>query len=356
MSSTCNGSGKKVVVALSGGIDSSVSAYLLKKEGFEVVGVTGIMFESEQSNAIALRAKNIADKLGIEHHVLNLSEDFKKNVTDYFENSYRQGFTPNPCIKCNKFIKWGKIFDWAKSEIGADFYATGHYARLVKKDGLYLLYPADDARKDQIYYLFELTQDKLSQTMFPLCGYTKEEIKKTAFELGFAQEKEYKESQDICFIPKTMNTQKYLLERFGKNEGDFVLINNDKRVGIHNGFYQYTIGQRKGVGVAYTEPLYVVDIDADKNIVYLGTREYLYKSELELHDFNFIDTTQGNEFEAYAKIRNNMPYQKVLVKTDGAGNVNLQFETPVSAVTNGQAAVLYDKNDKHLIGGAWIGY
>ena len=346
--------GKKVVVAMSGGIDSSVCAYILKQQGFEVVGVTGKMFNSPASDAICEKAKTVADKLGIEHQVLDLSQDFRTNVIEYFQNSYKKGYTPNPCIKCNKHIKWGKIFNWAMDEIGADFYATGHYAQIINKDNLFFLYPANDERKDQIYYLFELTQSQLARTLFPLSNRTKEEIKNIAFDLGFATKEEYKESQDVCFIPKTTHTQKYLVDLFGKKEGDFVLIDNGKRMGIHTGFYQYTIGQRKGVGIAYTEPLYVVEIDADQNIVYLGTKDKLYKQELKLSGFNLIDTTKGTSFEAYAKIRNNMPLQKVNVELKDEECI-LHFETPVSAITNGQAAVLYDIDDKHLIGGAWIG-
>ncbi len=354
MSSVSENNKKKVAVALSGGIDSSVSAYILKQQEFDGVGITGMVRHSETLEVAAKKAAKIAEKIGIEHHILDLSDKFKQHVIDYFQQTYQRGATPNPCILCNKHIKWGAIFDFAMNTLGCDYYATGHYSKIEQKDGRYLLYPSDDADKDQIYYLFELSQEQLSKTIFPLSGYKKSEIKKIAFELGFADENTYKESQDVCFIPKTTNTQKYLSDLFGKKEGDFVEIHTKKRLGIHNGYYHYTIGQRKGIGIAYSEPLYVVDIDAEENIVYLGTRKDLFVSNLELHNLKFMDTPVNNEFSAFVKIRNNMPQQKAKVIMNGEHDCSIMFENPVSAVTKGQAAVLYDINDGHLIGGTWI--
>ena len=173
---------KKVAVLLSGGVDSSVTAFLLKQQGYEVIAVTGKMFCSSEAQQVVENAKNVADALGIEHFVYDASEEFKTQIIDYFENSYKNGETPNPCIMCNKKIKWGKIFDYAINKLGADYIATGHYADIKEKDGIFYLYPAKDEKKDQLYYLFELNQEQLSRTVFPLCNLEKSEIRKIAQE------------------------------------------------------------------------------------------------------------------------------------------------------------------------------
>ena len=205
--------GKKAVVALSGGVDSSVAAFLLKQQGYEVIGLTGKMTNSPAADSVIENAKNVADSLGIEHYVYDASSLFKENVIDYFENSYRKGQTPNPCIMCNKFIKWGELFDFAVETLGADVYATGHYANIVSKDGMYKLYPASDEHKDQLYFLYKLTQKQLSKTIFPLSGYTKLEVREIAHDYNLPT-KSSKESQDICFIQKPMTSKKYLIDYF----------------------------------------------------------------------------------------------------------------------------------------------
>lgn len=344
---------KTVAVAISGGLDSGVCAYLLKKQGFNVVGVTGIMHSNESTNSIVYKAQKIAELLDIEHHVLNLCEQFKTNVIDYFDESYKKALTPNPCIKCNKHIKWGAIFDWAINERKADFYATGHYAKIKNIDGKFLLYPSAGGLKDQIYYLFELSQEQLRKTIFPLNEYTKAEIKEIGERLGLINKDTYKESQDICFIEKNSSVQRYLCEKYGRTEGDFVDINTGKCLGIHKGYFNYTIGQRKGIGIAHTEPLYVVDTDATKNIVYLGVKSNLFKDELFVPNCVFSDYENQNEFEANVKIRNNMFPRNAKITKSGEG-VLIKFDEPVSAITKGQAAVFYDVVDGHLIGGGWI--
>ncbi len=346
-------SNKKVVVAISGGVDSSVAALLLKQQGYEVIGVTGKMQDDENSNLVAQKAAALAQKLGIEHHVLDLSVDFQKCVIDYFDETYKKAHTPNPCIACNNNIKWGKIFDWAMNEINADFYATGHYAKIMQKNGKYLLYPTKDRAKDQIYYLFELTQEQLAKTLFPLADYTKDEIKNIADENNLVEKNTYKESQDVCFIDKKMTTQRYLADKFGKIRGDFVEINSGKKLGEHNGYYRYTIGQRKGIGIAYTEPLYVVDIDAAKNTVYLGIRGDLFKKSMVIQNPVMHDCEGVKEFDALVKIRNNMYMQEAHI-TQANQSLTISFKEPASAITKGQATVLYDISDGHLIGGGWI--
>lgn len=343
---------KTVAVALSGGLDSSVTALLLKQQGYRVIGITGKMFDSEVSETICKNGKSVADSLGIEHHVVDVCEAFEQNIIKYFENSYKNGQTPNPCIVCNKLIKWGKIFDYAINELGADFYATGHYANIRLENGLYKLYPAKDEHKDQLYFLYRLTQKELSKTLFPLSEYTKGQVRKLAYDFNLPT-KSSKESQDICFIPKPMTSKKYLSERFGNMEGKFVEVPNGKILGVHNGHYQYTIGQRKGIGIAAPYPLYVVDIDAEKNIVYLGKKEDDLKTRFAINDLSFSYPQKEKEFDANVKIRYNMSSKKahIVIINEIA---EITFEQPVNSITSGQAGVIYDLSDGHLIGGGTV--
>ncbi|MDD3238035.1 MAG: tRNA 2-thiouridine(34) synthase MnmA [Candidatus Gastranaerophilales bacterium] len=342
----------KVAVALSGGLDSSVTALLLQKDGYEVVGITAKMVCDENFDEVVKNAKNVADTLGIEHFVLDLSKEFKENVIDYFENSYKNAETPNPCIVCNKAIKWGALLDYSINELHVDFMATGHYAKLKNEDGKYLLYPAQDIKKDQLYYLFDLSQEQLSRTMFPLSAFLKNQVRVLAFENGLPTASA-KESQDICFIKKPMSVKKYILNITEPLKGDFVLEKTGEKIGEHEGFYQYTVGQRKGIGIAYSEPLYVTNLDAEKNIVYLGTNNDLCCHKVLLERFNWHDDSHCVPFEAMVKIRYNMDAQKALV-TRKNECVEITFFEGLSASAKGQAGVVYDMKDGHLIGGGWI--
>ncbi len=345
---------KKVAVGLSGGLDSSVTCFLLKQQGYDVAAITVKMVDDAKFEQIVKNAVAVADKIGIPHYVLDLSKEFKKDVIDYFENSYKNGLTPNPCILCNRTIKWGRLFDYAINVLGCDYVSSGHYARIEDMDGIKKMYPAKDEKKDQQYYLFELDQNHLQKIIFPLSGYTKDEIRKIALDNDLPS-KSSKESQDICFITKPMTTKKYITQKFGTKKGDFVFLKTGKKVGTHEGFYQYTIGQRKGIGIAWEEPLYVVKLDAQKNIVYVGTKEDLLSTELSLHDVKFQYPFEKEEFEANVKIRYNMDSKPARVFVDYKNMTGrVVFDEPVASVTSGQAAVFYDKNDKHLIGGGWI--
>lgn len=345
---------KKVAVGLSGGLDSSVTCFLLKQQGYDVAAITVKMVDDAKFEQIVKNAAAVADKIGIPHYVLDLSNEFKKDVIDYFENSYKNGLTPNPCILCNRTIKWGRLFDYAINVLGCDYVSSGHYARIEDMDGIKKMYPAKDEKKDQQYYLFELDQNHLQKIIFPLSGYTKDEIRKIALDNDLPS-KSSKESQDICFITKPMTTKKYITQKFGTKKGDFVFLKTGKKVGTHEGFYQYTIGQRKGIGIAWEEPLYVVKLDAQKNIVYVGTKEDLLSTELSLHDVKFQYPFEKEEFEANVKIRYNMDSKPARVFVDYKNMTGrVVFDEPVASVTSGQAAVFYDKNDKHLIGGGWI--
>ena len=343
---------KKAVVALSGGVDSSVTALILQKQGYEVEGITGRMTNAPASDAVCENAKRVADKLGIKHHILDMSKNFQEKVINYFENSYAKGETPNPCIVCNEFFKWGEIFDYAINTCGADIYATGHYAEIRLTEGFYKLYPAKDEHKDQLYFLYRLGQQELAKTLFPLSAYTKEEVRKMAYEYDLPP-KSSKESQDICFIQKPLTTKKYLIDKFGTKKGDFIDINTGKKLGQHNGSYQYTIGQRKGIGIAAPYPLYVIKIDASQNIVYLGKNEDNLKKSLKVDNLKMSYPQQSTEFDAMVKIRYNMKSQKARVKLYET-EAEIEFYEPVSSVTSGQAGVFYDINDGHLIGGGKV--
>lgn len=342
----------KVVVALSGGIDSSACAYILQQKGYEVVGITAKMVNDENFEEVAANAKAVADKLGIEHITLDLSEAFKENVIDYFEKSYECASTPNPCIVCNKLIKWGKILDYALNITKADYMATGHYAKIVKEDDKYLLYPALDEKKDQLYYLFELTQEQLSKTKFPLAGLTKDQVRTIAFENNLPS-KSAKESQDICFIKKPMTTKQYILEHIEPKEGDIIHITTGEKLGTHEGAFQYTIGQRKGIGVSYSEPLYVVKIDCDTNTIYLGSEKDVLQDKFLVENINWHDTKYQLPFEAMVKIRYNMQAKKALI-VQKEDKIEVLYYEPVIATAKGQAAVIYDFRDGHLIAGGWI--
>ena len=342
----------KIAVALSGGVDSSVTAFLLKQAGHEVVGVCANTTNSLEAKQVVKNAKMVADKLEIPFYALNVVEIFKEKVIKYFENSYRLGETPNPCIMCNKYMKWGALFDYAINELGADYIATGHYANIKEDKGFYKLYPASDEHKDQLYFLFMLSQDKLKKTLFPLSKYKKDEVRKIAIENDLPS-KSSKESQDICFIQAPMTTKKYLNNIFKPKEGLFVETETNKILGKHTGFWQYTIGQRKGIGLAAPEALYVTGIDAQKNIVYVGYKDKLFSNSLILKNINWSYPQTNKNFEAIVKIRYNMKAVPAEIKIE-EDFVKILFREKVSAIAKGQACVIYSKIDGHLIGGAFI--
>lgn len=343
----------RVAVALSGGVDSSVTALLLKQQGYEVVGVTAKTTCSDDALQVVKNAESVAKKLEIPFYVFDATEVFQKKVIDYFENSYRIGKTPNPCIMCNKYMKWGTLFDFAINELKADFLATGHYAKIKKINDVYKFFPASDEHKDQLYFLFMLEQEKLSKTLFPLSDYKKSEVRQIAVKYDLPSSSS-KESQDICFIKPPMTTKKYLNELLQPSQGDFIEKSTGKKLGVHQGYWQYTIGQRKGIGLAAQQPLYVVDIDSENNIVYVGYKNDLFSNSIKLNNVNWNYPLNKTEFEALVKIRYNMEAQPANIKIDNKV-VEVQFApNTISAVAKGQACVFYDKNDGHLLGGAFI--
>ena len=346
---------KKVAVALSGGVDSSVAAFLLKEQGYDVVGVCAKTTYTPEAEMVVRNAEKVAKKLEIPFFALDVADLFQARVIDYFVHSYEKGETPNPCIMCNKYIKWGILYDYAIKDLNADFIATGHYARIDKVDGSFKFYPASDEHKDQLYFLFLLGQEQLSKTLFPLSCYRKEDVRKIANDNDLPS-KSSKESQDICFIKYPMTTKKFLNDLFEAKKGNFVEKSTGKVLGIHDGFWQYTVGQRKGIGLAAPEALYVTDIDAVTNTVVVGYKNELYQDKLILKDFNWSYPIQEKTFEAFVKIRYNMQAVKAKVEISENQDVILEFApNTVSAIARGQACVLYDKNDGHLLGGAFIG-
>ncbi len=343
---------KKAIVAMSGGVDSSVAALLLLKKGYEVEGITGRMINSPSADIVCENAQKVANKLGIKLHILDLSSKFKKLVIDYFENSYANGETPNPCIVCNENFKWGEIFNYAINNCQADIFATGHYANIRNINGIYKLYPAKDEHKDQLYFLYRLGQNELSKTVFPLHEYNKEQVRQMAYQYNLPP-KSSKESQDICFINKPDTTKKYLINKFGLKKGNFIDINTGKKLGEHDGSYLYTIGQRKGIGIAAPYPLYVIKIDAKNNIVYLGKAEDNFKNSLIVKDIKISYPLNKDEFDAMVKIRYNMKAEIAHIKIF-ENKAEINFYESVSSITSGQVGVFYDISDGHLIGGGIV--
>lgn len=342
----------RVAVALSGGVDSAITALLLLEKGYDVIGITGKMTCDKESQEVVENAQKVANKLNIEHFVVDASENFNKEIIKYFENSYRNGETPNPCIMCNKHIKWGQIFDYAINELNCDYIATGHYANIKLENGFYKLFPASDEHKDQLYFLFLLNQEHLSKTLFPLSNYKKQQVRELAEKYNLPP-KSAKDSQDICFIKHPMTTKKYLNNIFQPKKGNFVEKTTGKVLGTHDGFWQFTIGQRKGIGLAAPEALYVVEIEATTNTVYVGYQKDLETSSLILNKINWSYPFEEEKFEAYVKIRYNMQAIKALV-TKKENYWEITFNENVNGITPGQACVLYDINDKHLLGGNFI--
>ncbi|MDD3418975.1 MAG: tRNA 2-thiouridine(34) synthase MnmA [Candidatus Gastranaerophilales bacterium] len=343
---------KKVAIGMSGGVDSSTTAVLLKEQGYDVIGITALMNKTPD---VSKKAKEVCDKFGIEHYVIDLSEKFEKEVIDYFKNSYKNGLTPNPCIACNKKIKWGVLYDYAINTLGTDYFATGHYANIAQNKDGYFLTKAKDTQKDQLYFLFELTQEQLSKTIFPMGDFDKTQVREIAQKYDIPT-KNSKDSQDICFIPNPDTTKKFLLREFGKKEGYFIDINTNKVLGKHNGYYQFTIGQRKGIGISAPNPLYVVDVDPLKNSVIVGYKENLYKSSLEIVSPTFQQKSYvGKEFRALTKIRyNSKPAHSLIIPNNTNNSIQIIFDEPQSAITKGQAAVIYSPDGSSLIGGGWI--
>ena len=342
---------KKALVAMSGGVDSSVCAYLALKNGYECVGATMRLCEKDAFSSDAEDAAAICKKLGIQHYVFDMREEFKSKVIDSFVESYEAGYTPNPCIECNKHLKFGLLFEKAK-ELGCDIIVTGHYARIENIDGEYMLKKAKDVSKDQSYVLYGLKKEMLPYVYFPLGDITKQEARAIAAEKGFVTAHK-SDSQDICFVPDG-DYVSVIEDYSGKvyPEGDFVDIHGNV-LGKHKGIICYTVGQRKGLGIAFGKPMYVKEKDAATNRVVLASNEELFSKELTANNFNLLVSHDGNPIKAKAKIRYNQTEQDATVYYEDCSNVVIVFDEPQRAVAGGQAVVVYD-SDRVLGGGTII--
>ncbi|HHT9105274.1 MAG TPA: tRNA 2-thiouridine(34) synthase MnmA [Candidatus Wujingus californicus] len=350
----------KVVIAMSGGVDSSVAAHLLVQQGFEVIGLfmrLGIdKLDSITKTKVccsledASDARNVADQLGIQFHVLNCRDAFDRIIDD-FCNEYLNGRTPNPCIICNQDLKFGRLLDFARM-LNAEFVATGHYAKVEEINGRYILKKGIDVLKDQSYVLFSLNQEQLSRAIFPLGTVTKQTVRQIARNLNL-KTKDKPESQDICFVLDN-NYHSILYERFGgRITPGFIKDTSGNILGQHPGSPFFTIGQRKGLGIAFGSPRYVVDINPNENTVVIGTNDELMEDELIASKVNWIliDKLQGS-IEVQAKIRYNHIPASAIIYPYGTDGVRVVFKEPQRAITPGQAVVFYD--NETVVGGGWI--
>ena len=351
---------KKIIVGLSGGVDSSVAAYLLKKQGYEVIGVTMVNFHEEglpegtlsATDKIVRDASKVAEFLGIEHHVVDFTKEFKEQVMDYFTGEYLTGRTPNPCVICNRRIKWKAMMEKGK-ELGAELMATGHYARILQlENGRYTLKMSATAAKDQTYALCNLSQGQLAGTRMPLGDYTKDEIRAIASEIGLPVA-EKAESMEICFIPDDDYA------RFIKNhtgvvvpEGNYV-DKDGKVLGRHKGIIHYTIGQRKGLNLAMGHPVFVSAIRPETNEVVIGENEDIFKTELRCRNLNAMSVSEFvSGMEVMAKIRYHHKGAPAVIEVLGEDELLVKFKEPQRAITPGQAVVFYE-ND-YVVGGGLI--
>jgi len=341
---------KKVLVALSGGVDSSTAAALLLEAGFNCSGV--FMITSDHSRHAQADAEAVAKKLGIKLYVLDLRSDFER-IFDYFCTEYKKGRTPNPCVLCNRLIKFGKLWDFARSK-GAQLLATGHYARILKHNGQLGLYQAAYTAKDQSYALSMIDRNILPYIILPIGRYSKDQTRQLAAKFGLGTEQKA-ESQEICFIPN--HDYPALLERRCPelvHKGSIV-DSGGKILGEHNGIHRFTIGQRRGLRVAMGKPFYVVKIDAKSNTVTLGPKEELMHKQLWATGVNWLVDEPASAFQAKVKIRYNDKGASATVCPQDNG-VIVEFDEPNRAITPGQLAAFYveESTNNRLIGGGWI--
>ena len=346
--------GKKIVVGMSGGVDSSVAAYLLKKAGYEVIGVSMRMWCPEEDSSttdVTKDAKKVAEQLEIPFHTLDFQVEFRHAVMDYFAGEYLLGRTPNPCIACNRFIKWEALLSRAK-ELGAEGIATGHYAKIVAlENGRYAVSRAASSAKDQTYALYRLTQEQLKHTLMPLGAYEKDAIREIAKEIGL-QVADKKDSQEICFIPDH-DYVSFIKDYTGAESlpGNFISTGGEW-MGTHAGIIHYTVGQRKGLG-AFGRPVFVKEIRPESNEVVLGSGDEVFQQELVCDGLNHMAAECFHEGdEAVAKIRYSHKGAPCILHPLGADKLRVEFREPQRAITPGQAVVFY--RDEVVLGGGTI--
>jgi len=356
----------RVMVAMSGGIDSSIAALLLREQGYEIVGATLRIWdylsegcEEKETGCCSMEAifeaKDFCESIGAEHHIIDIRENFKKSVVQNFIDEYLEGRTPNPCVVCNPLIKWGEILKKA-DEFDCYYVATGHYSRIGENNGRFFLTRGADESKDQTYVLWQLSQEQIQRTLFPLGDYLKDDVKKMAAEKGYVRLSKKRESQEVCFIPDN-DYRGFLKKRVGgleeKVNGGLYVDAEGKKLGTHNGYPFYTIGQRKGLNIALGHPAFVLDIDKETNTVTLGKRDDLLSSKVIVSNFNglkYQELKEGQELDV--KIRYNTKPAPCRVTSVQDGIIELEFKEPVSAPTPGQSAVFYESGD--VVGGGLI--
>ena len=354
---------KRDVVGMSGGVDSSVAAWLLKEQGYDVIGVTMQIWQDEDAQAqeenggccglsAVEDARRVAAMLEIPYYVMNFKSEFKKYVIDYFVAEYLHGRTPNPCIACNRYVKWESLLK-RSMEIGADYIATGHYARVIRlPNGRYALQTSATAAKDQTYALYNLSQYQLSHTLMPVGDYTKEEIRDMAAKIGL-RTADKPDSQEICFIPD-QDYAGFIDRETGRPQepGDFI-TKDGTVIGRHKGITRYTIGQRKGLGLAMGEPVFVTEIRPEANQVVIGGNEDVFGTTLYANRLNFMSVPDlDGEKEVMAKIRYNHQGAPCLLQREEGDRVACRFKEPVRAITPGQAVVFYEGDV--VVGGGTI--
>ena len=353
----------KVVVGMSGGVDSSVAAYLLKEQGYDVIGVTMQIWQDEEQAtqeenggccglSAVDDARRVAAALEIPYYVMNFKKEFKENVIDYFVEEYQNGRTPNPCIACNRYVKWESLLQRSLS-IGAEYIATGHYARVVQlENGRYTLRRSATLAKDQTYALYNLTQEQLKRTLMPVGKYTKDEVRAIAEKINLRIANK-PDSQDICFVPDG-DYAAYIEEEAGVKvpEGNFVLTDGTV-LGRHKGITHYTVGQRKGLGLALGYPAFVLEIRPETNEVVIGTKEESMTTQLRAGNLNFMAVEDLTEpLHVFTKIRYNHKGAWCTIEKTGEDEVLCTFDEPQRAVTPGQAVVFYD--GEYVLGGGTI--
>lgn len=356
--------GKTVVVGMSGGVDSSVAAYLLKEQGYNVIGVTMQIWQDEDNSVVEHEggccglsavddARRVANMLGIPYYVMNFKREFQDNVIDYFTSSYLKGMTPNPCIACNRYVKWEALLK-RSLEIGADYIATGHYARIEKlANGRYAICNSKTAAKDQTYALYNLTQEQLSHTLMPVGDFEKSRIREIAEKAGLPVAKK-PDSQEICFIPDN-DYAGYIRRKCDCSsikQGNFV----DKEgnvLGRHKGIINYTIGQRKGLNLSMGRPVFVTEIRTDTNEVVIGDSEDVFSRELYADNVNYMAWSDiEDNSRLFGKIRYSHKGAECTVNKCSDGRIKVTFDEPQRAITPGQAVVFYDGDA--VVGGGTI--